>query len=156
MMKLSLVVLTLGLTLGLAGCASLPGEGGGWHFASKAQEKRLRSGYVAGVKPVQIEGEHQLGLAPEVGTSAGGLIGNQLGGGTRRDLVTVLTAIGGGSAADEQRVRYEQAREGQRVVVRLDNGVGIAVTQEAEPDLEVGDRVRVEGRGPDARVVKHD
>lgn len=144
------------LALALAACGSLPRvDGFNWR-SSKAQEQRLRSGTVAGVKPVAIKGEHQLGLAAEVGTSAGGLIGNQAGGGTRRDLVTVLAAIGGGPPADEAQARFEAARDGQRIVVRLDNGVGIAVTQEAEPDLEVGDRVRIEGRGMDARVVKRD
>lgn len=159
MTKLTLAVLALGLLLGA--CGSLPradtAEQHGWREAAKAaREERLRSGTVAGIKPVRVDGEHQLGLASEVGTSAGGLIGNQLGGGTQRDLVTVLTAIGGGPAADEQQERYERARQGQRIVVRLDNGVGIAVTQEVEPDLEVGDRVRVEGRGLEARVVKRD
>ena len=135
------------LVLGLAACAAPT-------FPYGRANQSLRNGTVVGVQPIEVQGEYELGLGAEVGTSAGGLIGNQAGGGTRRDLVTVLATIGGGPAADETPDRYEQAREGQRVVVRLDNGVGIAVTQEAEPDLRVGERVRVEGRGPQARVLR--
>ncbi|MBA3588932.1 hypothetical protein [Methylibium sp.] len=105
------------------------------------------------MRSIQVEGDYQLGLGAEVGTSAGGLVGNQSGGATRRDLVTVLAAIGGGPSPDEKE-RYTQAREGQRIVVRLDNGVGIAVMQEAEPELRVGERVRIEGRGTQARVLR--
>lgn len=136
------------LALGLTACA-VPSS-----LRADRGEQSLRNGTVADVRPVEIDGPHQLGLGAEVGTSAGGLIGNQAGSGTRRDLVTVLAAIGGGPAPQAELERYAQSRDGQRIVVRLDNGVGIAVTQEAEPDLQVGDAVRVEGRGTKARVLR--
>lgn len=136
------------LALALAGCAGPSG------FGSATREQALRNGIVARVDAVEVKAENQLGLASEVGTSAGGLIGNQSGTSTRRDLATVLAAIGGGPAASEQPQRYAQARDGQRIIVRLDNGVGVAVTQEAEPDVQVGDRVRIEGRGVQARVLR--
>lgn len=137
----------LALVLSLVACAA-PRT-----FSGRA-DQALRNGTVVIVQPIEVESEHQLGLGAEVGTSAGSLIANQAGGGTRRDLVTVLAAIGGGSSEDETPDSYRPARDGQRVVVRLDNGVGIAITQEAEPELQVGERVRVEGRGPQARVLR--
>ncbi len=133
------------LSLGLAACAASSS-------ADRAPQS-VRNGTVADVRSIEVAGEYQLGLGAEVGTSAGGLVGNQSGSGTRRDLVTVLAAMGGGTAADETQ-RYKQAREGQRIVVRLDNGVGIAVTQEAEPELQVGERVRIQGRGTQVRVLR--
>lgn len=137
------------LALGLGACAAPTSPG------SRAQ--LLRNGTVAGVQPVEVKADGQLGLAAEVGTSAGGLFGNQSGASTRRDLVTVLAAIGGGPSIDDaQEERFQPSRDGQRIVVRLDNGVGIAVTQEAEPELQIGDRVRIEGRGAQARVLKEE
>jgi outer membrane lipoprotein SlyB len=50
--------------------------------------------------------------------------------------------------------RYVDKRAGQHITVRLRNGVTIAVTQPTDPDLRVGDLVRVEGSGQRARVVR--
>jgi outer membrane lipoprotein SlyB len=135
------------LTASLAACA-------GSSLHERRGEQSLRHGTVADVQPVTVRGEEQLGLGAEVGASAGGLIGNQAGGGTRRDLVTVLAAMGGGPLPDGASEPFEKPRDGQRIVVRLENGVGIAVTQEAEPELQVGESVRVEGRGAQARVLR--
>ncbi|MBA3596336.1 MAG: hypothetical protein H0W40_03030 [Methylibium sp.] len=133
------------LSLGLAACAA--------PSSADRTPQSVRNGTVADVRSIEVEGEYQLGLGAEVGTSAGSVVGIQSGSGTRRDLVMVLAALGGGPAPDE-RERYRQAREGQRIVVRLDNGVGIAVTQEAEPELQVGELVRIEGRGTQARALR--
>jgi outer membrane lipoprotein SlyB len=148
------------LALGLAGCASPSSPGGASQAGAGARQgdaggnPRLRTGTVARVEAVEVQGEHQLGLGAAMGTAPGAVIGNQAGGGTRRDVASVLSVIGGGPKEAAVHERYEQARDGQRVLVRLDNGVGIAVTQESEPDLHVGDRVRVEGRGVQARVLR--
>jgi hypothetical protein len=36
----------------------------------------------------------------------------------------------------------------------LSNGVAVAVTQPADPNLHVGDRVRIDGSGMRARIVR--
>jgi hypothetical protein len=39
-------------------------------------------------------------------------------------------------------------------MVDLGNGYAVGITQPFDPDLRVGDRVRIEGSGSDARVVR--
>jgi hypothetical protein len=43
---------------------------------------------------------------------------------------------------------------GQHVIVHLNNDVAVGITQPINPDLRVGDAVRVDGTGSDARVVR--
>jgi len=43
---------------------------------------------------------------------------------------------------------------GQRVTVLLENESVVHVSQDIDPALRVGDLVRIEGRGADARVVR--
>ena len=89
-----------------------------------------------------------------LGAAAGGIIGHQFGGGSGRDVATVIGAVGGGLAGNTIQNRYVDRRPGQHIFVRLNNGVTITVTEPADPALRVGDRVRVQGRGMDARVVR--
>ena len=82
------------------------------------------------------------------------MIGHQFGGGTGRDVATVLGAIGGGLAGNAIQNRYVDRRPGQQIFVRLDSGASVAITQAADPALRVGDRVFIQGGGTDARVVR--
>ena len=97
---------------------------------------------------------HQLGVGAVLGAAAGGVIGHQFGGGTGRDVATVLGAIGGGLAGNAIQNRYVDRRPGQHIFVRLDSGASVAITQAADPALRVGDRVFIQGGGTDARVVR--
>ena len=133
----------------LAACASAIGQGG-----PELGEESVRYGVVTRIEPISLEGDHQLGLGAVLGAAAGGIIGHQFGGGSGRDVATVIGAVGGGLAGNAIQNRYVDRRSGQHIFVRLDNGVTIAVTEPADPALRVGDRVRVQGRGMDARVVR--
>ena len=42
----------------------------------------------------------------------------------------------------------------QHIIVDLDSGVAVGITQPPDQSLRVGDAVRIEGSGPDARVVR--
>ena len=143
------------LTALLAACASAIGEGGPQLGEEPVQyEESVRYGVITRIEPVSLEGDHQLGLGAVLGAAAGGIIGHQFGGGSGRDVATVIGAVGGGLAGNAIQNRYADRRPGQHIFVRLNNGVTIAVTEPADPGLRVGDRVRVEGRGMDARVVR--
>ena len=72
----------------------------------------------------------------------------------RRTKKMRIGAVGGGLAGNASQNRYVDRRPGQHIFVRLNNGVTIAVTEPADPALRVGDRVRVQGRGTDARLVR--
>jgi len=139
----------------LAACASAIGEGGPRLGEEPVRYvESVRYGVITRIEPVSLEGDHQLGLGAVLGAAAGGIIGHQFGGGSGRDVATVIGAVGGGLAGNAIQNRYVDRRPGQHIFVRLNNGVTIAVTEPADPALRVGDRVRVQGRGMDARVVR--
>ncbi|HTO91903.1 MAG TPA: glycine zipper 2TM domain-containing protein [Candidatus Sulfotelmatobacter sp.] len=148
-MRIIFTAIALLLAALLAGCASAIGQGG-----PELGEESVRYGVITRIEPVSLEGDHQLGLGAVLGAAAGGIIGHQFGGGSGRDVATVIGAVGGGLAGNAIQNRYVDRRPGQHIFVRLDNGVTIAVTEPADPALRVGDRVRVQGRGMDARVVR--
>jgi outer membrane lipoprotein SlyB len=133
------------LALLLAACASAPPQMG---------EVVIQYGRIVRIDPVMLEGEEQLGLGAVLGAAAGGLIGSTIGGGTGRDVAIVLGAIGGGVLGQNVQNKYVDKRQGSHIVVALDNGVQVAVTQPLDPNLRVGDRVMIQGSGQNARVVR--
>jgi outer membrane lipoprotein SlyB len=46
-----------------------------------------------------------------------------------------------------------QSEPGQQIIVRTQSGVLVAVTQPLGPDLQVGQRVYLQGSGEDTRVI---
>jgi outer membrane lipoprotein SlyB len=154
-MRITSTAIALLLAALLAACASAIGKGGPALGEEPVNyEESVRYGVITRIDPVSLEGDHQLGLGAVLGAAAGGIIGHQFGGGSGRDVATVIGAVGGGLAGNAIQNRYVDRRPGQHIFVRLNNGVTIAVTEPADPALRVGDRVRVQGRGMDARVVR--
>ena len=78
----------------------------------------------------------------------------QCGGRDGRDVATVAGALGGAYAGNRVQNKYADRRPGQHIVVELNNGVAVGITQPADSSLRVGDRVRIDGSGTDARVVR--
>lgn len=128
----------------LAGCAT-PQEG----------ETQVRLGRVTKIEAVTIDGDHQLGVGAILGAIAGGVLGHQIGGGSGRDVATVAGVLAGGYAGNKVQNRYVDRKPGQHVIVQLDNNVSVGITQPVDAALRVGDRVRIEGTGEDARVLRH-
>lgn len=141
-----LVALAL-LALLLGACAT---QGSG----PQTGESDVRYGRIARIDPVSLEGDHHLGLGAIIGAVAGGVLGNQIGHGTGRDVATVAGALGGAYAGNVVQNKYADRRAGQHITVQLRNGVAVGITQPADPALRVGDSVRIDGSGPDARVVR--
>jgi outer membrane lipoprotein SlyB len=139
--------LALLVALSATGCATDPG-------LSRTGEESVRYGRIVQIDPVQLEGDHQLGVGAIIGAAAGGLLGSFVGHGFGSDVATVAGVIGGGVAGNAVQNRYVDKRAGQHVTVRLPNGVAVAVTQPADPALRVGDRVRIDGSGQSARVAR--
>lgn len=163
-MRIKLIAAALAASAALAGCATMPGFGGGYGYGDASrpypnaagiytprdaqQVQNVRLGTVIAVRPVQIttaSGTKAAGLG--IGALAGGLLGHQVGGGSGKTLATVAGAVGGAVAGDAiASHHYQQA--GLQVTVRLDRGAGvIAVTQAADPAIAVGQRVEVIGSG---------
>ena len=133
--------------LAITGCASNAAP-------TAIGEQTVRYGVVNEISPVQLKGDDKPGLGAVVGVLAGGVLGNQVGHGAGRGAATVLGAIGGGFVGNEVEHRYADKRYGQRIIVVLRSGEHIAVTQPADEALRVGDRVRIDGAGEQARVTR--
>jgi outer membrane lipoprotein SlyB len=116
-------------------------------------ETEVRYGRITQIESVTLDGDKKLGIGAVVGAVAGGLLGNQIGGGTGKTVATVAGAVAGGYAGSAVQAKTEK-KPGQQVTVRLDNGATVGITQPADPGLKVGDRVRIDGSGEDARVVR--
>jgi uncharacterized protein YcfJ len=88
------------------------------------------------------------------GAAVGGISGQQIGGGSGRDVATVPGVIGGGLAGDAARNRHADRQPGQQIDVRLDDVVEVTITQRADSALRVGDRVYTKGCGSEGRVAE--
>ena len=103
--------------------------------AQQLGEQQIQFGNIVQINPVTLEGDHQLGLGAVMGAAAGGLLGSLVGGGSGRDVAIVIGAIGGGVVGNKVQNNYADKQPGSHVIVRLDNGVHVAVTQPLNADL---------------------
>jgi outer membrane lipoprotein SlyB len=136
--------LTLWLAAFLAACAT----------NAPTEETTIRFGRITKIESVTIDGDAHLGVGAIIGAVAGGVLGHQIGGGTGRDVATVAGVLAGGYAGSKVQAKTSDKRTGHHIIVQLDNGVSVGVTQPADPLLRVGDKVRIEGSGEDARVMR--
>ena len=152
MKQLTLIVSML-LSLALvSGCASSLSSGA-YTRDSARQMQTVYYGTVESVRTVQIEGT-KTSVGTGAGAIAGGILGNQVGGGSGRALATVGGALLGGvagSAAEEGITR----QPGYEITVRLDNGRTVSIVQAADVSFQPGERVRViEARDGTTRVTR--
>jgi outer membrane lipoprotein SlyB len=80
-----------------------------------------------------------------IGGIAGGVIGHQIGSGRGKTAATVAGTVGGAVVGNQ--IDKKQKQEGTpryRITVRLDSGSSLIVEETRDPNLRVGDRVRVE------------
>jgi outer membrane lipoprotein SlyB len=134
----------------LGGCASSM-SGGAYTREQARQVQEVQMGVVESVRHVKIEGTKS-----PVGTGAGavigGIAGSNVGSGKGSTVGTILGAVAGGVAGSmiEEGV---MSKDGLEVTVKLDNGRMIAVTQEADEQFRVGERVRILSGGGATRVT---
>ncbi|SER73276.1 outer membrane lipoprotein SlyB [Vreelandella subterranea] len=143
--------------LTLAGCANTAGYSGDVYSGNQAKTtQNVRIGTVAAVRPVQIQADSRTGglLGGGGGAIIGGLLGNQVGGGSGRQLATVAGALGGAVAgtAVEDRANRINALE---MEIRLDDGSDVVVVQRADRQFQPGQRVRLIGNGANASVAPY-
>ncbi len=80
-----------------------------------------------------------------IGGIAGGVIGHQIGSGRGKTAATVAGTVGGAVVGNQ--IDKKQRQEGTpryRITVRLDSGSSLIFEDTRDPNLRVGDRVRVE------------
>ena len=133
----------------LAGCpAGLGGKDYSREQVRTVQEVQM--GIVESVREVNIEGT-KTPIGAGAGAVVGGVAGSTVGSG-RGSVVgaTVGAVLGGlGGAATEEAVTRQK---GVEITVKLDSGRMIAITQAADEEFRVGDRVRVLSGGGVTRV----
>lgn len=134
------------LAVSIAGCAGGPGP-------SQSGMQTIVYGVVERIEPTTISDDNHPGVGAIIGAAGGGLLGSLVGAGTGRDVAIAVGAIGGAVAGHQMQKRYD-TEPGSHITVRLDSGVLVVVTQPVNPDLQVGDKVMVQGQGSDARVTR--
>ena len=133
----------------LGGCA--PSMSGGAYSREQARQvQEVKMGVVESVRQVKIEGTKS-----PVGTGAGavigGIAGSNVGQGKGSTVATILGAVAGGLGGSmiEEGV---MSKNGLEITIKLENGHLIAVTQEADEQFSVGERVRVLSGGGVTRI----
>ena len=82
------------------------------------------------------------GVGAAGGAVVGGLLGNQVGGGRGKDLMTVVGAIGG-AVAGNQIEGQVKATHSYETTVRLDDGSTRVISDAAQPGWRTGDHVKI-------------
>ncbi|MGE5087606.1 MAG: glycine zipper 2TM domain-containing protein [Candidatus Levyibacteriota bacterium] len=103
--------------------------------------QRTDYGVVESIQMYQPGSSTPIGLGAIIGGIAGGVIGHQIGSGTGQTVATIAGAIGGAAAGHQ--IEKSTAAPRYQVVVRLDSGGSVAVSEVGEGQLRVGDRVKV-------------
>jgi outer membrane lipoprotein SlyB len=136
----------------IGGCASSR-SGQVYSRHDARQVHVVEMGVVESVKWVYIEGtKSPFGIL--AGAIIGGVLGSTIGGGSGRTVATTLGAVAGGAAGSAIE-ENATGRDGLEIVVSLDSGETIVIVQEADMDIQPGDRVKVlTARDGSARVSR--
>jgi outer membrane lipoprotein SlyB len=121
--------------------ARFPGEAG------------IRYGRIVRADAVVLRAEHELGVEGVLNGVSGAALGNPVPSGDARAFADVASSLGSLSASTGD-IIYASPQAGQRITVRLDNGVAVVITQLRDTPLHAGDSVRIEGAGATARAVR--
>ncbi|OZI54024.1 glycine zipper 2TM domain-containing protein [Bordetella genomosp. 4] len=116
--------------------------------AGKSSATCANCGVVETVRTVQVpkknEGYNVVGTV--AGGVVGGVVGHQFGGGSGKDALTVLGAVGGALAGHEieRNIRQQQTVTHYELTVRMDNGSKRTFRSSQPFAYASGDHVRVE------------
>ena len=150
-MKISSVLMSLlAACLILDGCASSMSSDS-YTRGQARKESTVKNGTVESVRPVTIEGT-KTPIGAVAGGAAGGVAGSSIGSGKGSVIAGILTGVAGGlvgSAAEEAVTR----QQGLEIIVKLDSGATVAVTQKADKEFIPGERVHVISGGGSSRVT---
>ena len=120
--------LLIGLTVLVAGCATIPAE--------------PRYATVIGISQYERNNPDTQVVGAVGGGLIGGLLGSQIGAGNGKTLATVAGALAGGYIGSK--IASQNDRETvYEITYRYDDGTVDKRTFRASPDLRIGQRVRV-------------
>lgn len=107
-----------------------------------------REGTISTIEMIQVDDDYKLGVGTAVGAVAGGILGAAVGDTKGAAAGAVLGGVGGTYAQSKM-----DKKDAQRVTVSMKTGGTLTVVQPANPALQQGMAVRIEGSGENARVV---
>jgi len=136
--RLAVVGLVSAVAL-LSGCETPPQRQVVYSGASNRCEQ---CGVVSDVRQIQTQKESSpLGMV--IGGIAGGVIGNQFGGGSGKVLTTVAGTVAGGAIGNQVGKNSGGPDIAYQVTIKLDDGRYATVTQAADPQVRPGDYVQI-------------
>lgn len=139
-----------GLLLG--GCATQGFGSADYRPGQVRNEQSVRFGVVEAVRGVRLD-TGGTGTGTVVGATLGGIAGSTLGSGSRANAAGAVAGALIGGIAGQSIEQSNNQRQAIEITVLLDGGKYIAVTQEADVEFRVGDRVRVLSDGRTTRVA---
>jgi outer membrane lipoprotein SlyB len=98
-------------------------------------------GVIESVREVDAKGKGS-GLGAVGGGVVGGLLGNQVGAGRGKDVMTVVGVVGGAFAGNEVEKRVKTTKR-YEVTVRLNDGSSRVISEASVPAWRTGDKVKV-------------
>jgi outer membrane lipoprotein SlyB len=108
------------------------------------QPQNVSVTYYGTIESIQVthQGDsNPINVGTVVGGIAGAVIGYQFGGGVGKGLATAGGALGGALVGNA--IQKSQDKDRYQIVVRLDNGGTLSVSEVDQGELRVGDHVRV-------------
>jgi len=153
MRNINLLTIALVSIFALEGCAggmgmgsNYPSQSSQYGNGSYSQTQSTQSGVITNVRQIAMQSGGQSGLpvGALLGAVAGGLLGSTIGGGNGKIATTVAGAAVGGYAGNVVQSRQQGATQnGLEISVRLNSGNTVVVTQAADQQFNIGQRVRV-------------
>lgn len=144
-----LLMAALALSLGACSNMNTPmasSSGSAYPPAVNAGSAYVRYGVVQSIELVPVDNGTVggVGVGTVAGAVVGGILGKQVGKGRGNTAATVLGAAGGAYAGYELERRNQQQSSGYKFTIRLNDGSYQTVTQVANADIRVGDRVQID------------
>jgi outer membrane lipoprotein SlyB len=136
----------------LGGCVTQGYGSADYRPGQVRNEQSVRFGVVESVRGVKLQAG-PTGVGTLFGATLGGLAGSTVGGGSTANAAGAVAGALIGGMAGQSIEKSANERQAIEITVLLDGGMYIAVTQEADVEFRVGDRVRVLSDGRTTRVA---
>jgi len=101
----------------------------------------VECGVIESVREIDAKGKGS-GLGAVGGGVVGGLLGNQVGAGRGKDVMTVVGVVGGALAGNEVEKRVKTSKS-YEVTVRMHDGSSRIISEASLPPWRTGDKVKI-------------
>lgn len=140
------VVLTLGACANMNTPTNAYNSGTTYPQSNNSNYNYPSYGVVQSIDLVRLDSSapSPLGVGTIAGAIIGGIVGNQVGQGDGNTAATVIGAAGGAYAGHQLEKRNQAQSDAYRLTIRMNDGSYQTVTQTANADIRVGDRVQID------------